>query len=157
MYQKIVVPIDNSDTAAAAFDHALALAQLAKSELILLHVSDISRATIASSVMPGLDLPSYDEQRDRVEGEIQAMLDRLSQQAQSQGIACSNRLIEQRGGNAADALLKAAALVHADLIVMGTHGYSGFMNLIFGSMAESLLHRTTIPVLLVRLNEDDDE
>ena len=47
-------------------------------------------------------------------------------------------------------LLAAAANAHADLIVMGTHGRRGIGRAVLGSVAESLLRATGLPVLLVR-------
>ncbi len=156
MYQRIVVPIDNSDTATAAFEHALALAKLAGSRIHLVHVEDVSRPTVAAAVLPGLEIPKYNEQRQVNINHSLGLLEHLAHDAAQASVPCSTQLIEQWGGNPADTLLKAAADFDADLIVMGTHGYSGFMRLIFGSVAESLLHHTTIPVLMLKKPNTDE-
>jgi nucleotide-binding universal stress UspA family protein len=66
----------------------------------------------------------------------------------------------ERDGFEADAILAsgdpvreiAAAAVReqCDLIAMSTHGHGFFSDLLYGSVAESLRHRCTIPILLVR-------
>jgi nucleotide-binding universal stress UspA family protein len=53
-------------------------------------------------------------------------------------------------GPAAAAIVEAASFQKADLIVMCTHGRSGLGRLVLGSVAESVLRRTTIPILIVR-------
>jgi len=55
-----------------------------------------------------------------------------------------------RGGDAPDAILRPADEVEADLIVVGTHGRSGLDRLLCGSVAESVLQRSSRPVLVVR-------
>ena len=56
-------------------------------------------------------------------------------------------------GPAATAILDRANGIGADLIAMTTHGRSGLANLVFGSVAEEVLHRAPCPVLLVRVRE----
>ena len=46
--------------------------------------------------------------------------------------------------------MEAAEAEKADLIIMSSHGHGGIGRLIFGSVAESVLHGTRIPILLVR-------
>ena len=53
-------------------------------------------------------------------------------------------------GDIAAEILALAANKNADLIVMSTHGRSGFRRLALGSVAERVLHNATIPLLLVR-------
>jgi nucleotide-binding universal stress UspA family protein len=40
--------------------------------------------------------------------------------------------------------------------VMGTHGFSGLMHLLMGSVAEGIMRRANVPVLLVRSDETPD-
>ena len=57
------------------------------------------------------------------------------------------RLLE---GDPAGVITETAAETDADLIVMGTHGRTGFTRLIMGSVAEEVLRRAPCPVLTVR-------
>jgi nucleotide-binding universal stress UspA family protein len=49
-----------------------------------------------------------------------------------------------------DAICRVASRLHADLIVMGTHGREGLSHLLLGSVAERTLRRAPCPVLTVR-------
>ena len=59
-------------------------------------------------------------------------------------------------GAAVDTVLEAADDVGADLIVVGTHGRTGFAHLVLGSVAERIVRRSTVPVLTVRRNPKDE-
>ena len=52
--------------------------------------------------------------------------------------------------NAAEAIAQAAERLHADVIVMGTHGRSGLSKAVMGSVTSNVLHLSKRPVLLVR-------
>jgi nucleotide-binding universal stress UspA family protein len=55
-----------------------------------------------------------------------------------------------RRGRAADEILASAAESHVDLIAMATHGRTGLGRLLFGSVAETVLRRAPVPVLMIR-------
>lgn len=59
-------------------------------------------------------------------------------------------LVDARGEDVATALVQAAQREHADVIVMSTHGRSGLKHVLLGSVAERVVHRSEIPVLLQR-------
>ena len=59
-----------------------------------------------------------------------------------------------RRGTPQDEILAAAKETGADLIAMSTHGRSGLGRLLFGSVAEGVLHRADVPVLLMRSTEE---
>jgi nucleotide-binding universal stress UspA family protein len=157
MFQRILVPIDTSCSAIAAFEHAIALAKLLGGELQLVHVEDIAHSAVSAGTLPYFDAPTYSGQFESNAQQSKELLDYWSAKAGEQGLQCTTRLIEKFGSNPAVTLLDAAKDFNADLIVMGTHGYSGFMHLIFGSVAENLLHKTHIPVLLIKKSDEDDE
>jgi nucleotide-binding universal stress UspA family protein len=58
--------------------------------------------------------------------------------------------LEVSEGLPVEAILKTAAVRNADLIVMGTHGRSGFRRMMLGSVAERVLRESNLPVLTVR-------
>jgi nucleotide-binding universal stress UspA family protein len=53
-------------------------------------------------------------------------------------------------GPAADVILNAVAVSHADLIVMTPHGHGGIKRWLLGGTTDKLIHRSTVPILLVR-------
>ena len=135
---KILIPLDGSAMAEAAIAEACQLVQSGSSRLVLV------RAASALS-LPGTDL--IDMQLSAVreaEEYLAALKDRLERQG--------GRSIETHVwyGPAASAIVEAARRHDVDLIVMSTHGRSGLGRLVFGSVAESVLRGTTVPILLVR-------
>jgi nucleotide-binding universal stress UspA family protein len=58
-----------------------------------------------------------------------------------------------RPGLPAAEIVDAARELHADLIAMTTHGRSGLRRLMFGSVAEAVLHHSDVPVFLLRATE----
>ena len=56
-------------------------------------------------------------------------------------------------GYPAEEIVLTAQDNHSDLIVMGTHGRTGLSRLLMGSVAESVLPKSTCPVLLVKSNQ----
>jgi nucleotide-binding universal stress UspA family protein len=67
------------------------------------------------------------------------------------GCLPSNRMCDQKlgTGSPAEAILRAADEEHADLIVMGTHGHSGYERFFVGSVTNKVLHKASVPVLVV--------
>jgi nucleotide-binding universal stress UspA family protein len=57
-----------------------------------------------------------------------------------------------RYGAAAPSILEAVRMAKPDLIVMSTHGRSGFGRLVRGSVAESVLRGTRTPIFLIRVD-----
>lgn len=58
------------------------------------------------------------------------------------------------GKDIARALLKHARDIHADLIIMGTHGRRGLRHALMGSVAEYVMRESHLPVLVVRTPRD---
>ncbi len=130
-------PTDYSESSAAAFDLASALARDYGATLVVAHAAPppLVLPTDGVALPPILDDPET----------LQARLDQV-RPADSR-IAVRHRLLF---GDAAGAILDAAAEEKADLIVMGTHGRSGVSRLLLGSVAEHVLRHAVCPVLTVR-------
>jgi nucleotide-binding universal stress UspA family protein len=79
--------------------------------------------------------------------QAQAYLDRLAAQVRSSGVKA---VVMVRQGQAAKQILAVARDVDADAIAMATHSRRGINRLMFGSVAEEVLHLSSLPVLLVR-------
>lgn len=134
---KILVPLDGSDMAEAAVDEALQLAR-PDSMLVLLRAAE-------ARTLPGADVIAA---QIAAVGEAETYMAALKGTLEKRGV----RQVETHVwyGSAAAAILEAARVNKVDLIVMTTHGRSGLGRLIFGSVAESVLRGTTVPILLVR-------
>jgi nucleotide-binding universal stress UspA family protein len=79
------------------------------------------------------------------------LLHKAEAAAAKQGQAVTTAIIENLGATVAYAILRHARKVHADLIVMGTHGRRGLKRVVMGSDAEAVLRESRVPVLLVRV------
>jgi nucleotide-binding universal stress UspA family protein len=133
----ILHPTDYSESSAAAFDVACALARDVRAELVVCHVAPYPIPGVADGMV--FEIPSGSE------GE---MTDKLkSVRPKDSSIHATHRLIR---GDAAKEILAAAAACRADLIVMGTHGRTGLSRLLLGSVAEVVLRSANCPVVTVR-------
>lgn len=140
MYKRILVPLDGSETSAAALKEALKLAKEQGARVYLTHVYERIRHVVTEGV---IDLtPSL-----RREGE--QLLARALTGARKAGVKATSALVEAGSRRIAAAVVEQAAKEGADLIVMGTHGRRGFERLILGSVAEGVARRATVPVLLL--------
>jgi nucleotide-binding universal stress UspA family protein len=90
---------------------------------------------------------AYDDLRRSMIAHGQRQLDRVIARARRAGVRVQARLLE---GTPADRIVRAAKGVHADLVVMGTHGRGGFAKLLLGSVAERVVAMAPCPVMTVR-------
>ncbi len=138
MYTRILVPLENTRTDRVIVAHVRVLARHCGASVVLIHVAD----GFAARNIEQLDLRESEEmRRDR------AYLDAVCDELVADGLSCDAVLA---CGNPADEISAAAAREGADLIAMATHGHRGLNDLIRGSVASELRHRTHVPVLMVR-------
>lgn len=138
LFRSILCPIDFSDQSASALRHAAALKRRSGGRLTALFVVD--PRFIATAVS------GYDERG--LERTSLAQLRRFVLAAVSRGAAADVRCTTAFG-KPAEEILAAAARLHADLIVVGTHGLSGVRKFFFGSTTDRLLRTSGVPVLAV--------
>lgn len=141
MYRRILVPLDGSATGEQALPLATGLAHRTGAELRLVHALDF-----------GGRLPRDPNDPDDWRGCTQGDADRYLQ-----GIADELKVnpntrvsVSVRDGAAATAILDDAEQWHADLIVMTTHGRGVIERAWLGSVADTLLRESKLPLLLVR-------
>ena len=79
---------------------------------------------------------------------IQDILEEAKQVFSSQGVEAKTKIVE--GQEIYKEIVNAATEVNADLLVMGSHGRTGFKKLVLGSVAQKVLGEIYIPVLIVR-------
>lgn len=142
--RRVVCPIDFSDTSRHALEHAVAIAKWYESRLIALHV--IHRPFV---VQPPILFADFSRETAPGQTEHQALEQQLHawlQPAARAGVKTDLLLDE---GNPAPRILERASAIQADLIVMGTHGLSGFERFMLGSVAEKVLRKAACPVMTV--------
>ncbi|WP_034385951.1 universal stress protein [Deinococcus sp. YIM 77859] len=137
---KFVVACDGSEPSLRALRHAVKLARAAGAQLDLITV--IEEPPVSPFVQwAGLD-PGY----------VRGLLERQAREAREAALAVTEGAgvtahFRTLRGRPVDVLLAAAQ--EADLLVLGTHGYRGMDRVLLGSVAESLLRRAQVPLLVV--------
>jgi len=145
MYEKILVPVDGSETSALGLNEAIKIAKAQGSRLRLVHV--VNEFIFDYGYSPGAYANTV---IDSLRAGGKTILHQAEKIAQQHGITPDCVLVESIGGPAADRILAQAKEWPADLIVMGTHGRRGLIRLALGSDAEQVVHSAAVPVLLVR-------
>lgn len=140
--KRILCPVDFSDASADAIDQAIALAAWCKARITALQVH--TPAFVPVPGVPGLEGLEADADLSRVRDETAACF----RAATDAGIGVD---VVVDVGQPASRILDRAAALSADVIVMGTHGASGFQHLVLGSVTEKVLRKARCAVLTVPL------
>ena len=133
--RRILCPVDFSDHSRRALDQAIAIARWYESTVTVLHV--FSPAPVVE-FDPGPVV--YD--RDQLLADTKAFAEKEG----APGITIEALV---REGNTPTEILEQATGMQADLLVIGTHGRSGFERLLLGSIAEKVLRKVSCPVMTV--------
>ena len=151
MYRRILVAIDNSHGTPHVLDEALKLAGLHPAELHLVTVVNLLELAV-------------EDPRQHDPAQLAVLADQhghtvLAPAKQHAGqhagpLHTSVRHCWEGGKDIARALLKHARDIHADLIIMGTHGRRGLRHALMGSVAEYVMRESHLPVLVVRTPRD---
>jgi nucleotide-binding universal stress UspA family protein len=138
MYHKILVPLENSDYDEAIVGHVTRLAKVCGASLLLVHVAD---GWVARNFHQLSLRESEEMARDR------EYLERVAGRMAGEGLDVESILA---GGDPSREIVELADREGCDLIAMSTHGHRFLSDLLYGSVANSVRHRSTVPVLLVR-------
>ncbi len=144
MYKRILVPIDGSSTSDRALQEAIKLIDAQPAQLRLVHVVDDLQFLDTEGYV------DYAELRELTRKIGERALAKACEVARQADITVDTSLLEANGERIARVIDAEAIRWSADLIVIGTHGRSGFNHLLFGSVAEGVVRGTSVPVLLVR-------
>ena len=146
LFSKIVVAVDGSETSIKVHEVAAQLAKLSNAKLIIVHV-----VMSPSPVGGGLfytDASSIDKLRIDLEESGRRLLDNYSEKSKNEyKIDVETALAH---GYPPDAIVREADAKGADLIVVGSRGFSGAKQFFIGSVPNSVLHHSSVPVLLVK-------
>lgn len=142
LYHRILVSLENSPTDKAILDHVRELARVHGSRLLFVHVAD----GFAARNVNQLQLRESEEIRKDRE-----YLDRVAAEFETDGFSSEALLA---GGEPAAEIAQIAEREQCDLIAMSTHGHRFLKDLLLGSVANEVRHRSMVPVLLVRARGD---
>ncbi len=138
MYRRILVPLEHSGSDACILSHVRQLAKLCGSSLLLIHVAD---GWAARNVRALALRESEEMQQDRI------YLETCAATLRAEGFEADSVLA---GGDPASEIVAAAEREQCDLIAMAVHGHRGLQDVLYGTTANAVRHRTMVPVLMVR-------
>ncbi len=145
----ILSPIDFSDHSQEALKSAAELAKMFGSEMLLVHaVPVIPRLPASTSIF------KEGEYETALHKDAAERLQKMVQELATKGIRARGEV-----GDANEPgmeILRIAEHNHADLIVIATHGMTGWHPLVFGSVAEKVVRLATCPVLVLRVARPAD-
>jgi nucleotide-binding universal stress UspA family protein len=142
-FARILVPIDFSRSSLKAIPYALAVARQFASDIHLLHVLDNTQ--YPPPTLLTLPLIPQAEWNKRLMNRLAA----VALKYRTNGIVAP---LEPRSGTAYEEICATARELNADLIVIATHGYTGYEHMFLGSTAERVVQHSSCPVLVVRLH-----
>jgi nucleotide-binding universal stress UspA family protein len=141
--RRILCPVDFSDHSTRALDHALAIASWYEATVTVLHVSPV--APVAAYVS-GSGLPAYVTMSAEARNAVLAAMRQFAAREPRSAVGVEFEVAE---GGVAETILERSRALPADLLVLGTHGRSGFNRWVLGSVTEKLLRSALCPVLTV--------
>lgn len=143
-YQKILVAIDDSEISANVIQQAAQLAKALNSQITLVQVMTLDPYLADAYLRMG----QSNELIERVRSYVQENLTKAQKQFEELGQTVATQVLE--GFSVHEEIIKAAQNLEVDLIIMGSHGRTGFKKFILGSVAQKVLGESHIPVLIVR-------
>jgi nucleotide-binding universal stress UspA family protein len=142
--RRIMHPTDFSRASSAAFRRAVDMAKANTAELLLVHVI----TSVVPIMTDGYVSPRvYEDLEAAARADGQKQMDKLVRKARQAGARVKGLLLE---GVPHERIAQAARSKKADMVVMGTHGRTGFAKLVLGSVASRVLTVAPCPVLTVR-------
>ena len=136
--KRIVIATDASDEAWAAVEEGVELA------------SDIGAEVTFVTVRPGIHLrgaPLYQRKLTGQLAQAREALDQAESEAARLGVVCDSEILE---GEPAERIVDVARYGEADLIVVGSHGHGMIASALLGSVSQTLLEQSPVPVMIVR-------
>jgi nucleotide-binding universal stress UspA family protein len=139
---RILCPVDLSDFSRHALRHALALAAVHRARITVLRVFSAPQPLVMPWVTAEVPLPAPIQAEDIADDVRRFFGSALESQTQPVEIVATE-------GVAATEIVRLAEELPADLLVLGTHGRSGFERLFLGSVTEKVLRSTAVPVMTI--------
>ena len=140
MFKKILCPVDFSDTSMNAANNAINFSMEIKAEITFIHIIDIQALQNIGDLSGG----GINDINLLIEEE-KPVLSKLKEECDKKGIKVKTVLTH---GEPVSVILETIKEEGHDLIIMGTHGKTGLKRLVLGSIAENVVRKSDIPVLL---------
>ncbi|MCD8553559.1 universal stress protein [Seleniivibrio sp.] len=146
---KILYPTDFSDPSAYALNYAAEMAKLFDAELELLHVM-LDESQLVSFYLPQITVQNL--AKDMEDGATAKLQEFIANAKVLEGVKYKYTMAK---GIADEEIVRVAQESGTDLIVIGTHGRTGFEHVLFGSTAEKVVRKAPCPVLSVRKKAEE--
>jgi nucleotide-binding universal stress UspA family protein len=147
LFSKIVVAVDGSESSNKVYNMAAQLAKLSNGKLIIVHVVVVPPLPLSGGLFYP-DVSGIDKIRIDLEEAGRRLLQNYSEKSTNEySIEVETTLAH---GYPPDVIVREANAKGADLIVVGSRGFSGAKQFFIGSVPNSVLHHSSIPVLLVK-------
>jgi len=144
VFAKILVPIDGSPSSYRGLRYAADIATKYGAEITLMHV--VEQPIYAYSSPSGVMLPA--EYFTGMREQAESLLAKRRKELMSKGVRVKTLL---RRGSPAVQILKVSN--GFDLVVMGSRGFGRFKSLVLGSVSNSVVQQSRVPVLIIRPHE----
>ncbi len=138
MIKRILLPTDGSAFSERAFKYALYIAKLSGASIVALHV-------VAVPAPKPLDTSSVKREMIR---QAEFVLMSVEDRAKAERVAIETKITAAR--SVSEAILQEVQESGCDLIVIGSHGLTGFRKFLLGSVSEAVVKGASLPVLVVR-------
>jgi nucleotide-binding universal stress UspA family protein len=149
--EKVLIALDYDPTAQKIAEAGYQLAKAMDAEVILLHVISDPVYYSSRDYSPIMGFNGYMDlgsiQKDSPEGLKDASIHYLEKTRKH--LADDSIKIMVKEGDFAEAILKAAKEIHADMIVMGSHSQKWLEKIVMGSVTEKVLSHTNLPLFIV--------
>lgn len=139
---KLLVAVDLSEASDKVIEAARRVAQATGAEVIVLHVAEPEPDFVGYDAGPGVVRGQVADEYRREHRGVQELASRLREA----GIAAIAQMIR---GPTVETTLRQAGHIHADLIIVGSHGRSAIYDVLVGSYSAGILRKSTVPVLVV--------
>jgi len=146
----ILCPVDFSEPSYSALKSANELAVHFSARLILIHVVSPVPVIPTSPEPVQFNIPSYQQEMEEAATNL---LQQVSKERVSSEVDCKRLIVH---GDPADEIVRGAKEQETDLIVMATHGLTGWRRFMFGSVAEKVMRVSAHPVLSIRYSPEGE-
>jgi len=145
-FKSILFATDFSESSDYAFQYAYSLSKKYNARLLVVHIIN-EPVDLRGFYVPHI---SFEKLEEEIEEGAQKMMEKF----------CRTHIRDYDNyetfivpGIPYDEIIKKAAEHSADLIVLGTHGRTGLDHVLFGSTAEKVVRKSTVPVMTIRIAE----
>ncbi|WP_298119212.1 universal stress protein [Flavobacterium sp.] len=145
--KKILIPTDFSKHAEYALKVAAQIARKNNGEIILLHMLELPHQG-SDAVGSGKELPEIMFFKNAAINRLEELMD----EDYLDGIKVSEAVLFEL---AFEGVLKASKINDVDLVVMGSHGASGYKEMFIGSNAEKVVRSSEVPVLIIKKEQEN--